>query len=83
VEYLIGCEGNAFACTGDVQKDILSITGVHLMREDDVAEFLENARAGRGTVQELIDNDDLVDLEYQGKKFYMRKLSGRSLPRPR
>jgi len=82
VEYLIGYEGNAFACTGDVQEDLLSITAVHPMREDAVVEFLKNARASWGTVQELIDNGSLVDLEYQGNKFYMHKLPRRSLPRP-
>ena len=74
VEYLIGYEGNAFAWTGNVQEDLLSITAVHPMREEAVAEFLKRAGAGWGTIQELIDNGNLVDLEYQGKKFYLRKL---------
>jgi wyosine [tRNA(Phe)-imidazoG37] synthetase (radical SAM superfamily) len=74
VEYLIGYEGNAFACTGNVQEDLLSITAVHPMREDAVAEFLKNAGTDWETIQELIDNGSLVDLEYQGKKFYMRKM---------
>jgi wyosine [tRNA(Phe)-imidazoG37] synthetase (radical SAM superfamily) len=82
VEHLIGYEGNAFACTGNAQEDLLSITAVHPMREEAVAEFLENARTGWGTVQELIDNGSLISLEYQGKKFYMRKLPGRILSRP-
>jgi wyosine [tRNA(Phe)-imidazoG37] synthetase (radical SAM superfamily) len=82
VEYLIGYEGNTFACTGNVQEDILSITAVHPMREDAVAEFLKNARADWRTVQELIDNGSLLELEYQGKKFYMRKLRSNSLSRP-
>ena len=37
VEYLIGYEGNAFAFTGNVEEDLLSITAVHPMREDAVA----------------------------------------------
>ena len=41
VEYLIGYEGNAFACTGDVEKDLLSITAVHPMREQAVSALLE------------------------------------------
>ena len=32
VRYLIGYEGNAFAFTGDVEEDLLSITAVHPMR---------------------------------------------------
>jgi len=81
VEYLIGYEGNAFACTGNVQEDLLSITSVHPMREEAVAEFLENAGTGWETVQHLIEKRDLVELEYQGKKFYMRKLPAHGLPR--
>jgi wyosine [tRNA(Phe)-imidazoG37] synthetase (radical SAM superfamily) len=76
VEYLIGYEGNAFACTGNVQEDLLNITAVHPMREDAIAEFLENANTDWKTVKELIKNGNLVELEYQGKKFYMRKLYG-------
>jgi wyosine [tRNA(Phe)-imidazoG37] synthetase (radical SAM superfamily) len=34
VEYLIGYEGNAFAFTGDVVEDLLSITALHPMREE-------------------------------------------------
>jgi wyosine [tRNA(Phe)-imidazoG37] synthetase (radical SAM superfamily) len=81
VEYLIGYEGNAFAYTGNVQQNLLSITAVHPMREDAVAEFLNNAGAGWGTIQELIENRNLIQLEYQGKKFYMRKLPAHGLPR--
>ena len=32
----------------------------------------------RETVQELINNGSLVQLEYQGRKFYARKLPARS-----
>jgi wyosine [tRNA(Phe)-imidazoG37] synthetase (radical SAM superfamily) len=76
VEYLIGYEGNAFASSSNAVEDLLSITAVHPMREDAVAEFLENARTDWGTVQELINNGSLIELEYQGKKFYMHKPLG-------
>jgi len=79
VEYLIGYEGNAFASTGNLADDLLSITAVHPMREEAVAEFLENARTDWGTIQELIDNGSLVELEYQGKKFYMPGSSRRGV----
>ena len=81
VEYLIGYEGNAFACTGNVQEDLLSITSVHPMREEAVAEFLKNAGTGWETVQHLIGKRDLIELEYQGKKFYMRRLPAYNVPR--
>ena len=80
VEYLIGYEGNAFACSGNVQEDLLSITSVHPMREEAVAEALENAGTSWKTVQDMIEKGDLVELQYQGKKFYMRRLPARHGP---
>jgi len=55
VEYLIGYEGNAFAFTGDIEEDLLSITAVHPMREEAVNEFLARARADWSVVHQLID----------------------------
>lgn len=81
VEYLIGYEGNAFSCTGNVREDLLSITAVHPMREEAVEEFLKGGGTSWKTVQGLIKSRDIIELEYQGKKFYMRKLSAYSLPR--
>ena len=74
VEYLIGYEGNAFAFTGDVEQDLLSITAVHPMREGAVNEFLTRAGADWAVVQRLIDGGQLVKTDYEGKSFYMRKL---------
>ena len=74
VEYLIGYEGNAFAFTGDVEKDLLSITSVHPMREEAVDEFLKKANTDWNIIKKLVDKNKLVEVEYQSKKFYMRKL---------
>jgi len=74
VEYLIGYEGNAFAFTGDVQRDLLSITAVHPMREEAVTEFLSKAETDWRVVDKLIDKGMLVEKEFHGKKFYARKL---------
>ncbi len=82
VEYLIGYEGNAFACAGDVQDDLLSITVVYPMREEAVAEFLKRTGAGWETVQHLIEKRDLIEMEYHGKKFHMRGLPAHGLARP-
>jgi len=73
-EFLTGYEGNVFAFTGNVEKDLLSITSVHPMREEGVNNFLFKAKAGWGIIKRLIKEDKLVELEYKGKKFYMRKL---------
>ena len=76
VEYLIGYEGNAFAFTGNVEEDLLSITAVHPMREEAVKEFLARARADWSIVRKLLEQGQLVETEYEGNKFYMRKLQG-------
>ena len=74
VEHLIGYEGNAFAFTGNVKQDLLSITSVHPMREDAVAEFLARARADWTAVHQLVAQDQLVEAEYGGHRFYLRRL---------
>lgn len=73
VEYLIGYEGNAFAFTGNIESDLLSITSVHPMREEAVTALLKRADRGWGVVEKLISDDALLEVEYQKKKFYVRK----------
>jgi wyosine [tRNA(Phe)-imidazoG37] synthetase (radical SAM superfamily) len=74
VELLIGYEGNAFAFTGNVEEDLLSITAVHPMREDAVREFLARAMTDWSVVERLIARSQLVELEYREQRFYMRRL---------
>jgi hypothetical protein len=52
----------------------LSITSVHPMREDAVRAFLARAGAAWPVVRSLIDQDQLVETEYDGHRFYVRKL---------
>lgn len=77
VEYLVGYEGDAFSSSGDAEADLLSITSVHPMRREAVEQLLGKTGAGWETVERLIANDKLVELEYQGSRFYMRRLPGR------
>ena len=77
MEYLIGYEGDAFASTGDVREDLLSITSVHPMREEAVRKLLSRAGSSWSTVERLIEEEKLIELLYGGKRFYMRKLPGR------
>jgi wyosine [tRNA(Phe)-imidazoG37] synthetase (radical SAM superfamily) len=74
VEYLIGYEGNAFAFTGNVEQDLLSITAVHPMREDAVDEFLVRAGSDWTIIHKLIAQRQLVDVVYKGRRFYVRRL---------
>ena len=73
VECLIGYEGNAFAFTGEVEEDILSITSVHPMREDALKDFLGRANSNWSLIERLIKQGKLVESEYEGHKFYIRK----------
>jgi len=73
VECLIGYEGNAFAFTGDVEEDLLSITAVHPMREDAVSQFLARAEATWAVVEQLVAQDRLVEVDHDGKTFYLRR----------
>ena len=73
-EYLIGYEGNAFAFTGNIEDDILSITSVHPMREEAVKEFLEKANSNWLIIQKLIEQGKLIETKYKEKKFYIRRL---------
>ena len=73
VETLTGYEGNAFASTGDVEEDLLSITSVHPMRQDAVNAFLARTGSTWLVVERLVDCGQLEEVEYHGHKFYLRK----------
>jgi wyosine [tRNA(Phe)-imidazoG37] synthetase (radical SAM superfamily) len=75
VEYLIGYEGNAFAFTGNVEEDLLSIAAVHPMRKEAVRELLREAKTDWQIVEKLLREEKLVELEYEGNKYYVRKLN--------
>ncbi|PMQ02008.1 MAG: radical SAM protein [Dictyoglomus sp. NZ13-RE01] len=73
VEYLIGYEGNAFAYSGDIEEDILSITAVHPMREDAVMELLEKDKGDPSKIESLLKRGLIKKVEYQGHIYYLRK----------
>ena len=74
VEYLIGYEGDAFASTGKVEEDILSITAVHPMRETAIMKLLKKAGKNQSVVKRLLHEEKLMKLEYEGNNYYIRKL---------
>jgi wyosine [tRNA(Phe)-imidazoG37] synthetase (radical SAM superfamily) len=73
VEYLIGYEGNAFASTGDIVKDLLGITAVHPMREEAVEALLAGARCSWEPVDRLVAEGYLVQTIYNGHLYFMRR----------
>jgi wyosine [tRNA(Phe)-imidazoG37] synthetase (radical SAM superfamily) len=74
VEFLIGYEGNTFGYTGNVEDDLLSITSVHPMREDAVKVLLKKAGEDWRIVERLIKKGSIIETEYKGKKYFMKKL---------
>ncbi len=77
VELLIGYEGNAFAYTGNVQEDLLSITAVHPMREDAVDAYLQRAHSSYAQVQDLVEEGLLRIVWYGDKRFLHRVFAKR------
>jgi len=77
VEYLMGYEGDAFASTGNVRQDLLSIAAVHPLRESAVKKMLSNANADWSLVEELINAGRLKEVDYLGKRYFVRCLATR------
>lgn len=74
VEYLIGFEGINFSFSGNVESDILTTSSVHPLREDIVRELLRRSQRNWGLIENMLAEGKLVELEYDGQKYYMRKL---------
>jgi len=74
VEYLIGYEGDAFAFTGNAERDLLSITAVHPMREEAVNELLIKAGKDWDLMQRLLTEGKLKQVDFSGAHFYVRCL---------
>ena len=77
VEFLVGFEGEDFLSTGDPVEDLLGITSVHPMREDALEAYLRENGLSFDVVRKLISEGKLLELEYGGHLFYMRKLPTR------
>lgn len=73
VELLTGYEGNEFFVTKNVKENLLSILAVHPMRKDALTKFLKKAGKNWELIKELINEEEIVEVEYEGKKFYIRK----------
>ncbi|MEJ2292580.1 MAG: radical SAM protein [Deinococcales bacterium] len=74
VECLLGYEGSAFCSTGDVERDLLSITAVHPMRDDAVRALLARANADPDLLPRLLREGRLVETRYRGRRYYLRRV---------
>ena len=72
VELLTGHEIGEFAHTGDAREDLLAVTAVHPMREDDVRRLLAEDRADWPLVESLLTSGALKTLTFEGERFYLR-----------
>jgi wyosine [tRNA(Phe)-imidazoG37] synthetase (radical SAM superfamily) len=77
VECLVDYEGNAFSHTRDVQEDLLGITSVHPMRLEAVKEFLQTVGADWHVITQLLSENKIKRIEFEGNTYYMRKFSGK------
>ncbi len=77
VEFLIGYEGNEFSSTGDFEKDFLSITAVHPLREDAVRELVARNNTTWQEVADLIERKEIIELVYNEKSYFMRRILSR------
>lgn len=77
VKLLTAFEGTSFYPPGSIENALLEITSVHPMREDAVKELLEKRGADWSLVEKMLKQGELVEIEYLGKKYYMRKLPTR------
>ena len=63
-------EPDQFSDTGDVAQDLLAIAAVHPLREVAVAELLRKAGADRSVLDGLVEQRHLVQVDYEGERFY-------------
>ena len=75
VECLTGYEGNTFFSGGRVDEDLLAITSVHPMRADAVEALLRRRGVDRSVVRRLVKGGELVEVDYHGQTFLVRKLT--------
>jgi len=73
VELLLGYEGDAFASTGDLRTDLLSITAVHPLRRSAVARLTERCGASPEDVELLVAEGAVAWVGYLGEDFLVRR----------
>jgi wyosine [tRNA(Phe)-imidazoG37] synthetase (radical SAM superfamily) len=73
VELLNSSEGDAFSGGGNAAEDLLAITAVHPMRRQAVQGLLERSGSGWSLMLELLKEGRLVEVEYGGQTYYVRR----------
>ncbi|MBN1694491.1 radical SAM protein [candidate division WOR-3 bacterium] len=71
-ELLIGYSATEFPATKNVSDEILNITSVHPMREEDVKNILDKAGKSWKTVEDLVNKGELKMVNFGKNKFFLR-----------
>lgn len=74
VELLMGYEGNDFFYSENIEEELLSIISVHPMRDDALDSYLKKADSDWSIVNNLIENDKIIEIDYKDHKYYLRKI---------
>ncbi len=75
VELLTGHGGDPYASSGDISRDLLSISAVHPLTESAVKTLLRNSHGTWDDVQQLLNAGDLRKVQYLNQEFYIRELA--------
>lgn len=75
VELMLDYEGSDFYFSGNIEKDILSITSIHPIREKTLKEILvKKFNCNWDIVENLIKEKKLLRIPYNREIFYLRKM---------
>jgi hypothetical protein len=75
IECLLGFAVESFGSTGDIGRDLLSITAVHPMRESEIKNFLKEAGEDWEVMKRLLESNKMLLTSYNNENFYMRNFS--------
>lgn len=76
-EMLLGFEGSDTGFTGDARADILNMSAVHPIREETMGEILRKNRAESSLPDQLVRENEIREVLYQDKKFWIRNFTKR------
>jgi wyosine [tRNA(Phe)-imidazoG37] synthetase (radical SAM superfamily) len=74
-ECLLGFAVQPFGYTGDIERDLLSITAVHPMRESEIKNFLKKAGEDWDVMERLLKDNKMLLTPYNNENFYVRNFS--------
>ena len=74
VELLTGTDPGDFGASKNPIEEILAITSVHPMSFDALDKFLLKHNIPWARILDLVQQGELIETDFHGKKFYLRKI---------